>query len=304
MKHRGYNEIRQRGRFDFPIEYHYVDCHHLRFNMPYHWHVEYELIRILHGTFSLSLNETSLQAGPGDVFFIRDGIVHGGTPNQADCVYECLVFDAQHMLKEHQHCNEAIDSILQHDLHINKHLHPNQEGMLYSILDNLFTAMKTPTPGYELIVLGAFYAFFGVILQQGLYHPARFHNTEMKFRQQIHQVKQAFTLIETSYGSPLTLQDLADAAGFSPNYFCRFFQKMTQRSPIDYLNYYRIEIACRKLHTDQRSITEIAYECGFNDLSYFIKTFHKYKGTSPHKYKKESFFLESTASPIDKTENL
>ena len=34
------------------------------------------------------------------------------------------------------------------------------------------------------------------------------------------------------------------------------------------------------------SITDIAYDCGFNDLSYFIKTFRKYKGTTPNKYVK------------------
>ena len=34
MQHDGYNEFRQRGRFDFPIEFHHVDCHHPRFYMP------------------------------------------------------------------------------------------------------------------------------------------------------------------------------------------------------------------------------------------------------------------------------
>ena len=85
---------------------------------------------------------------------------------------------------------------------------------------------------------------------------------------------------------PLTLEEISGSVNMSPKYFCRFFHEMTHRTPIDYLNYYRIERACYQLITTNLSITEIAYASGFNDLSYFIKTFKKYKGTTPKKYLK------------------
>lgn len=44
-------------------------------------------------------------------------------------------------------------------------------------------------------------------------------------------------------------------------------------------------MACLKLAHTNDSITEIALSCGFNDVSYFIKLFHRYKETSPRKYK-------------------
>ena len=75
----------------------------------------------------------------------------------------------------------------------------------------------------------------------------------------------------------------------TPKYFCRFFLEMTHRTPIDYLNYQRIEHACYQLVTTDASITDIAYSCGFNDLSYFIKTFKKYKGITPGKYASQEF---------------
>ena len=77
---------------------------------------------------------------------------------------------------------------------------------------------------------------------------------------------------------------MSSSVNMSPKYFCRFFQEMTHRTPVDYLNYYRIERACYQLLTTDQSITEVAYNSGFNDLSYFIKTFKKYKGTTPKKY--------------------
>ena len=48
----------------------------------------------------------------------------------------------------------------------------------------------------------------------------------------------------------------------------------------------RIEEACLQLAATDDSITEIAYRNGFNDLSYFIRTFKKYKGMTPGKYKR------------------
>ena len=55
MKHDSYNEQRERGNFSFPVEYHYVTNHHPRYNMPYHWHIQYEIIRVLEGKIVISI---------------------------------------------------------------------------------------------------------------------------------------------------------------------------------------------------------------------------------------------------------
>ena len=64
----------------------------------------------------------------------------------------------------------------------------------------------------------------------------------------------------------------------------RFFKELVGKTPIDYLNFYRIERACEMLISGEKNITETAFECGFNDISYFIKTFKKYKGIPPKQY--------------------
>ena len=100
------------------------------------------------------------------------------------------------------------------------------------------------------------------------------------------QLKQELEFIEHNYASPLTLQELSASVSMSPKYFCRFFSEMTHQTPMDYLNRQRIEQSCYELSTTDDSITEIAYRNGFNDLSYFIRTFKKYKGITPGKYKR------------------
>lgn len=149
----------------------------------------------------------------------------------------------------------------------------------------LFRSMAEEYPGYELVVTGLLYSFLGLVRRHGLYHQADPLALREYKRKRITQLKQTFNLIDSNYPQPLTLADLAKAANLSPNYFCRFFQKITHHSPIDYLNRYRVEMACLKLAHTNDSITNIALACGFNDVSYFIKLFHRYKETSPLKYR-------------------
>lgn len=284
MKHDGYNEFRQRGRFDFPIEFHHVDRHHPRFYMPYHWHMEYEIDLVVRGSVTLTLNESQVHAEAGDIIFIRDGVVHGGHPETTDTIYDCIVFDMKKMLAGSHTFQDRIEDVLKHVTLINKYL-PASTPDIPRLIQHLFRSMKEEHTGYELVVTGLLYTFFGFIFQQGLYHEAASLPLREHRRKRITQLKQTFQLIDSQYQQPLTLTDLARAANLSPNYFCRFFQKITHHTPIDYLNRYRIEMACLKLTHTNDSITEIAFSCGFNDVSYFIRLFRRYKETSPRKYK-------------------
>ena len=83
----------------------------------------------------------------------------------------------------------------------------------------------------------------------------------------------------------MSIDTLARLTGFSPKYFCRYFRTIVHRSPIDYLNYYRIERAARFLAVDDMNVAEVAVHCGYADSSAFIKQFRKYKGTTPKQYK-------------------
>lgn len=71
----------------------------------------------------------------------------------------------------------------------------------------------------------------------------------------------------------------------APGIFVVLLQLLTGRTPIAYLNYYRIECACERLTLTDKSVTEIAFACGFNDMSYFSRVFKQLKGTTPTAYR-------------------
>jgi AraC-like DNA-binding protein len=85
--------------------------------------------------------------------------------------------------------------------------------------------------------------------------------------------------------------DLADAAAqadISPFHFLRLFAGVLGVTPHQYLVRSRLRHAARLLADDERSVTDIAYDVGFADLSNFVRTFHRAAGVSPLKFRQAS----------------
>ena len=275
------NEDWLRGTYEFPFEFHHLDHTHPRYVMPYHWHVEYELIRIMEGTFFITLDEKSFLAKAGDVIFIHSGILHSGIPE--DCVYQCIVFDANTFLKNYSVCASYIQKILHQEMMVFHHFSQKQPEIC-ACADAIFDAFMDKKTGYEMTVIGQFYHFFGLVFANQ-YYLTDVPKTRRDYKRLL-QLKQVLEYLDSHYTSQITLQEMAASVNMSPKYFCRFFSEMTHQTPVDYLNRQRIEQACYQLAATDDSITEIAFKNGFNDLSYFIRTFRKYKGTTPGKYKR------------------
>lgn len=277
-----YNELQQRGTPDFPIELYLIDKTHTRYEMASHWHSEPEIIRIIRGTLNVRLNNKEYIASSGDIIFVNSETVHGAYPT-GDCVYECIVFHAGLLSTENNSCHAFIDGILNHKYVINEY-NSCGDSDFYKAAYDLFETMKKHTAGYKFMVLGALYNFFGIIMDLNLYTDS--DNTADSGKN-VPKLKNALAFIRTNYDKPITLEDMSRHAGMSAKYFCLFFREMTRKTPVEYLTTYRIEKASRRLLSTDMSVTEIAYSCGFNDLSYFIKTFKALKGTTPGKFRRQ-----------------
>lgn len=280
MKDNGYLEPIRHGSFGFPIAYYAVDATHPRYTMILHWHPEYEIVRVNRGQLHMTLDAEPIDVQAGNAVFIGGGVAHSAIPQ--DCDYECLVFDLRRFVNHHGIISRQIEDILERRLILCQRV-PQEAIGLFETLDGIFAAMRNRQPGYELTVQGGLYQLLGIVVRDGLYHRP-LGGSRRRDKQQV-SLKNVIRHIEENYFSTITLDDLVRAAGMNRKYFCQFFKEMTHKTPIEYLNHYRVEMAGEQLLASNQTVAEVAISCGFNDMSYFSRMFRRYMGVTPRNYR-------------------
>jgi len=100
------------------------------------------------------------------------------------------------------------------------------------------------------------------------------------------RMNDVYEFLMRNFTKEISLAQVASVAAMNPQAFCRFFKSRTQKSLVQFINEIRIGHACKLLNNDMASITQIAYDCGFNNVSNFNRFFKIVKKTSPREYKK------------------
>ncbi|MCH3883565.1 AraC family transcriptional regulator [Tenacibaculum aquimarinum] len=93
--------------------------------------------------------------------------------------------------------------------------------------------------------------------------------------------------VNKNFQSQITLDQIADVANMTVPAFCRYFKKVTGKTFTQFVNEYRVFYASKLLTESQSSVTDICFECGFNNFSHFNKVFNDVIGKSASKYRNE-----------------
>lgn len=272
---------KQHGTLEFPVEYYYVDSKHPQYQMPFHWHNAWEILRVLRGNLKISLDDEQYSMREGDVLLIRGGMLHGGVPDS--CIYECLVFDLYGIFRTLESVKPYLRPFYCQTC-LPKNFYPAGENTaVESILGELLAVFSSGSACTELETVAGLSRLFSWIRNHGEFETL---SPSEAATSPTDRLKPVLEYIESHYDTAITLDDLAGVAGMNPKYFCRVFRSLTHHSPVDYLNFYRIEQAANLLDSTDLSITEVGNRCGFWESSYFTKVFKKYKGITPACYRR------------------
>ncbi|MBC7653047.1 MAG: helix-turn-helix transcriptional regulator [Oligoflexus sp.] len=108
-----------------------------------------------------------------------------------------------------------------------------------------------------------------------------------QFNYNSRRIEKVFEYINNNYSKQLTLADVSKIANMPETSFSRFLKKRTGNTFIDSINEIRIGHASRMLIDTTNTIAEIAYNCGFNNISNFNRTFKKKKGLTPKEFRED-----------------
>jgi AraC-like DNA-binding protein len=104
----------------------------------------------------------------------------------------------------------------------------------------------------------------------------------LKQQERIHKIYQ---YVETHFQEPIDMKEVSQVVNLTIPAFCRYFRKSTKLTYTDFVNQYKINHA-RKLLLQGKNVTEACFDSGFENLSYFNKTFRKITGENPSAFKK------------------
>lgn len=119
-----------------------------------------------------------------------------------------------------------------------------------------------------------------------LLHTKPYINRYSKKEQE--RIRQIYALIDERYQNKITVNEVSALCNLTKPAFCRYFKKATGNTFVGFLNQYRISQAKRLLLMG-KNISETCYECGFESLSYFNRTFKKVTNENPSDFKKRHF---------------
>lgn len=106
-----------------------------------------------------------------------------------------------------------------------------------------------------------------------------------RFNHNSRRIEKVFEYLNTNYSRSITLSEVAKVANMPDASFSRFIKKRIGSTFIDSLNEIRLGHATRMLIDTTHSVAEIAYKCGFNNMSNFNRTFKKRKGCTPKEFR-------------------
>ena len=290
MRYAEYAEKKRHGSPRFPLQYYFVDHTHPQYVMQAHWHKEFEILRVLEGELILYLNNAPKKLKKGDVIFVGCRTLHRATPKR--CNYECIVFDLNMLIRQNGDLTEKyLLPILGSEVEIDCHL-TNNSDLIYQFVSSLFESVKDKKEARELEIFGTLFRIFSLLYREKyiLAKEDVFHSRSER------AVTKTIRYIQENFHSPITLEKLSEVSGVDEKYLCRIFKEYTSKTPITSVNELRIENACNEMTVNKKSITRAAFDSGFNDSSYFSKTFRHYKKMSPKEYKKS--FTESEKDQV------
>lgn len=263
-----------------------VDRRKKEFTYPLHSHAEFELNYIE--------NAAGVRRIVGDSVEIIDN-------------YDLTLITGEqleHVWEQHQCKSENIREItiqFSSDLFFGNLIHKNQFGSIRKMLDKAKNGLSFPMDSimkvYKMLDTlstekEGFFAvmhFLSILYELSLSNNYRILSSSSFAHSEdsadSRRVVKIYEYINSRYKEPIHLDELAELVGMTPVALSRFFKLRTGKTVTDYIITIRLGHATRLLVDTTDSITEICYQCGFNNLSNFNRIFRKKKGCTPKEFR-------------------
>ena len=239
--------------------------------LPLHYHDELELYFVEKGGCTYFIDEKAYDAEPGDVIIVPKGILHKVTAESDDHTYAIMYCRKKHIPY----------SVINHLKKIPYlYRNPAISEKLQNILKEIEKEFNNPDDFSNDELLSYVHMMF-ILFVRNLDTVTHVESNNI-------HIKEILQYIQKNFSQNITLESLSQQFSLSTEHISRIFKKETGFNFIEYLTTIRMHEAEQLLLSgEKKSISEIAYLCGFNDSNYFSERFKQINKVSPSQFRKK-----------------
>ncbi|MBT9776649.1 helix-turn-helix domain-containing protein [Clostridium sp. MCC353] len=279
-------ELISHGTALFPIAVYDDDL--LLESVPWHWHEEFEAAIVMEGAAVVAAGSQKHTVKAGNGFFINANVLHSAwNDGSSVCRLHSIVFhprlpggNPDSIIWQKYVQPLASDSALSFFVFGDD---TDEQKTFLNTIGQVWDLCVNEPDGYELEVRSQLSKF---LYRLGSRRPSRLIQPSEKELRESVRIKNMLEFIHLHYQEELNTNLIARSVSVSPSECLRCFHNTIGTTPIQYLKQYRIQKAVELLTGANKKIQDICLECGFQETSYFAKSFREIMGCTPSEYRK------------------
>lgn len=260
--------------------WHFSERHGTRFGFSWHFHPEFELTLITEGTGTRFVGDRIEAYEPGDLVLIGPQLPHTYVSAPGPDHHGAIVAQFRHDFLGEGFFDRPefakVEELLRRSWR-GLAFFGNPDTSALRELEQLAPSRRT------LALLGV---LCGLADHRSVRPLASEHYVPARDEKSMSRIDAVFRLLQSSYSSQITLDDVAKVAHMSGAAVSRFFRRTTGTTITAYLNELRVSAACRQLADTERPVSTIAADSGYSNLSHFNRRFRTLTGMSPREYRR------------------
>lgn len=276
-----------------------------------HQHTEVELIHVRSGTSCITVNNQVFSLKEGDLLLCQSGSIHFSDSTEVKNELEFLIFNPT--LVKSRYATLSLSTRL---YTVEKLKRYDMLSATQKLFNEISSELASRDVFYEKIVLNTLQTFLCKLQR---YSPVLSSDETETLVKHSPFISEAINYMEAHLSEELTLEQVAANINLEAGYFSRIFKQYVGLNFVKYRNLLRIDNAILLLQETNKSISDIAYDCGFQNIRTFNRVFLQYTQKNPmdfrrdpelvcpvnlHPHKKNSVSIEVVGdSPVVKLDN-
>ena len=270
----------------FSLEDNHLDY----FNVPWHMHSEYELLYVCKSSGKRYVGDSIENFEKGDLVLMGPNLPHCWLNDDLDkcrgkffdARYKVIHFSEKFLGENFFSIPEMTDI---NQLLSNAARGVHFTGEIVAKTNNRMYKMLKQEPLDRLIT------FLRILKDLSEWEEVRYLSSRGFVENLItvsdESIKTAQQYITENFKKDINLREISTLTGMTKTSFCRYFKRKTSKSFIRYVNEFRIGYACKLIKNTNLSFSEIGFESGFENQSYFYRQFRELKGLTPKEYREK-----------------